>query len=59
MASPCCVNSLARKLTAAQVAEIRDRLLSGDSQKVVAKKFKVSQSTISRIKNRILWEMNA
>lgn len=38
------------KLTSAQVAEVRRRLLAGEHQRVIAKEFGVSQSTAWRIK---------
>jgi hypothetical protein len=43
------------KLSNEQVVEIRDMLASGNSQQSIADKFKVSQMTISLIKNNKVW----
>jgi hypothetical protein len=45
----------AAKLTPAQVAEIRRRLGEGEQQSELAKEFGVSQTQMSRIKNRTRW----
>lgn len=43
------------RLTAAQVRDMRDRYRSGANQYDLAKHFRVSQSIVSRIVNRIDW----
>lgn len=51
---PNCENSPMAKLTNNDVLEIK-KLFNSMSQADIARKFNVSESTISRIKNKILW----
>lgn len=55
-ASPLCGEQNGNaKLHLAQVAEIRQRLLSGEKQRVLAKEFGVSQQLISQINRGVQW----
>lgn len=43
------------KLAPSQIKEIRQRSAAGERQHVIAKRFGVTQSNISRVINRVTW----
>ncbi|MEG3437676.1 hypothetical protein V0288_11150 [Pannus brasiliensis CCIBt3594] len=49
-------NEKGKKLNRGQAKEIKDRLVTGEKQAVLAREFDVSEATISSIKNGRMWQ---